>query len=90
MEILSARYDPKQVEKKTYDNWEKKGYFNPDRLNQKSKKAFSVVLPPPNVTGTLHMGHALNITIQDALVRYHRMKGDVAVWVPGTDHASIG
>lgn len=90
MEILSSRYDPKQVEKKTYDNWEKSGHFNPDRLNLKLKKPFSVVLPPPNVTGTLHMGHALNITIQDVLVRHYRMKGAAAVWVPGTDHAGIG
>jgi valyl-tRNA synthetase len=90
MEALPIHYDHKQSEKKTYESWENKGYFNPDKSKTKSKKVFSVVLPPPNVTGTLHMGHALNITIQDALVRYHRMKGDATVWIPGTDHASIG
>jgi valyl-tRNA synthetase len=90
MEELPTHYNSKQLEKKTYENWEKKGYFNPDKLKARSKKVFSVVLPPPNVTGTLHMGHALNITMQDALVRYHRMKGDITVWIPGTDHAGIG
>lgn len=90
MEPLSTHYNPKESEKKHYENWEKKGYFNPNKLKARSKKVFSVVLPPPNVTGTLHMGHALNITIQDAMVRYHRMKGDATVWIPGTDHASIG
>lgn len=90
MQNLSPQYNSKEVEKKIYDNWEKRGYFNPDMLKPKSKKVFSVVLPPPNVTGTLHMGHALNITIQDALARYHRMEGEATVWIPGTDHASIG
>jgi len=88
-EALPIHYDPKKSEKTTYQNWEKKGYFNPDKAKVRSKKKFSMVLPPPNVTGTLHMGHALNITIQDALARYHRMKGEATVWVPGTDHASI-
>jgi len=89
MEPLPIHYSPKESEKKTYENWEKKGFFNPDKIKSRSKKVFSVVLPPPNITGNLHMGHALNITIQDALVRYHRMKGDATVWIPGTDHASI-
>jgi valyl-tRNA synthetase len=90
MKTLSSRYDPNGSESKIYQNWEKKGYFNPDKIKARSKKIFSMVLPPPNVTGTLHMGHALNITIQDALVRYHRMKGDAAIWIPGSDHAGIG
>ena len=90
MKTLSSRYDPKGSENKIYQNWEKKGYFNPDKIKARSKKIFSMVLPPPNVTGTLHMGHALNITIQDVLARYHRMKGDATIWAPGTDHASIG
>lgn len=90
METLPPHYSYKESEKKTYENWENKGYFNPDKSKIKSKKVFSVVLPPPNVTGTLHMGHALNITIQDALVRYHRMKGEATVWIPGSDHAGIG
>lgn len=87
---LPIHYNSKELEKATYKNWENKGYFNPDKNKTRSKKAFSVVLPPPNVTGSLHMGHALNLTMQDMLVRYHRMKGDATVWIPGTDHASIG
>jgi len=90
MENLSSKYNAQETEEKIYKNWENRGYFNPDKRKPKTKKVFSVVLPPPNVTGTLHMGHALNITIQDALVRYHRMKGDAAVWIPGSDHAGIG
>lgn len=90
MENSSSRYNPKETEQRIYNDWEKKGYFNPDKSNPRGKKVFSVVLPPPNVTGTLHMGHALNITIQDALVRYHRMKGETTVWMPGSDHAGIG
>jgi len=90
METLPIHYNAKETEKKIYDSWENKGYFNPDKLKNRSKKVFSIVLPPPNVTGTLHMGHALNITMQDALIRYHRMKGDTTVWIPGTDHAGIG
>jgi len=90
METLPIHYNPKESDKKAYENWDKKGFFNPDRTNARSKKVFSMVLPPPNVTGTLHMGHALNVTMQDALARYHRMKGDATVWIPGTDHASIG
>ena len=90
MKNSSSRYNPKETEQKIYNEWEKRGYFNPDEFKPKTKKVFSVVLPPPNVTGTLHMGHALNLTIQDALVRYHRMKGETVVWVPGTDHASLG
>ena len=90
MKNSSSRYNPKETEQRIYNDWEKKGYFNPDKSNPGTKKVFSVVLPPPNVTGTLHMGHALNITIQDALVRYHRMKGETTVWMPGSDHAGIG
>jgi len=90
MKNLSSRYNPKETEQKIYNEWEKRGYFNPDKSKPRTKKVFSVVLPPPNVTGTLHMGHALNLTIQDVLVRYHRMKGDATVWVPGSDHAGIG
>jgi len=90
METLPIHYSAKETEKKIYDSWQEKGYFNPDKLKTRSKKTFSIVLPPPNVTGTLHMGHALNITMQDALIRYHRMRGEVTVWVPGSDHAGIG
>ena len=84
---LSTKYDPSEVEGKWYKVWQDEGFFsskpNPD------KEAFSIVIPPPNVTGVLHMGHMLNNTIQDVLVRKARMEGKEACWVPGTDHASI-
>ncbi len=84
---LSKQYSPKETEDKWYRFWEEKGYFSA-RINP-AKKPFCIVIPPPNVTGILHMGHALNNTIQDILVRYHRMKGEEALWMPGTDHAGI-
>ena len=84
---LETRFDPNKIEEKIYDNWEKKGYFKPKV--DKTKKPFTIVIPPPNVTGKLHMGHALDNTIQDVLIRYNRMKGVPTLWVPGTDHASI-
>ena len=84
---LSKTYDPKDFEKRLYDEWLDKGYFksspNPD------KKPFCIVLPPPNITGQLHMGHALDHTLQDVLIRWKRMDGYEALWQPGTDHASI-
>ena len=84
---LSKTYDPKDFEKRLYDEWLEKGYFksspNPD------KKPFCIVLPPPNITGQLHMGHALDHTLQDVLIRWKRMDGYEALWQPGTDHASI-
>src|SRR3989344_3782639 len=91
-EELVKAYDPKETEDKIYRLWEESGYFNPDNLvkNPKIKsKAYAIHLPPPNVTGSLHMGHALNATITDILIRDHRMKGDKTVWFPGTDHAGI-
>ena len=87
--ILEKVYDPKKVEEKIYKAWERSGFFNPDNLPKRRKKKFSIVLPPPNVTGSLHMGHALNSTIQDILIRQKRMQGFKTVWVPGTDHAGI-
>ena len=81
-------YDPKKTEKKIYSLWEKSGYFNPDKL-KKSKKKFVVVFPPPNITGSLHIGHALNASIQDVLVRKKRMQGFQTLALPGTDHAGI-
>jgi len=87
--MLEKFYDPKKVEEKNYQFWLKTGFFNPDKLPGKRKKKFSIVLPPPNVTGTLHMGHALNSTIQDILIRQKRMQGFKTVWIPGTDHAGI-
>lgn len=89
MKELNPQYNPKETEQKIYGSWEKNGFFNPDRLKNKPRKAFSVVLPPPNVTGSLHIGHTLNAVIQDILVRYNRMKGLSVVWIPGTDHAGI-
>ncbi len=83
---LSKSYDPKEVEDRTYRFWEKSGFFNPDNLKG---KGFAVVIPPPNVTGELHMGHALNATIQDIVVRKKRMQGYKTLWLPGTDHAGI-
>jgi valyl-tRNA synthetase len=84
---LSTKYSPNEVEEKWYQHWMDKGYFkaraNPD------KEPFTIVIPPPNVTGVLHMGHMLNNTIQDVLIRKARMEGKEALWVPGTDHASI-
>ena len=88
MEIPKA-YNPKDFEDKIYKNWEEKGYFNPDNLENKGNEQFSIVLPPPNVTGTLHLGHASMLAIEDLFVRYKRMKGFDTVWVPGTDHAAI-
>ena len=79
------KYEHKNVENKIYDYWEKNDLFKP----KKNKKKFSVVIPPPNVTGSLHMGHALNNSIQDLLVRYHRMNNHETLWQPGTDHAGI-
>lgn len=84
---LPKSYNPKEVEEKTYRFWEKSGFFNPDNL--KGKKPFTVVIPPPNITGELHMGHALNSTIQDIIVRKKRMEGYKTLWLPGTDHAGI-
>ncbi len=87
MKELPKSYDFQEVEEKWYRFWEEKGYFRP-RLDPRRPK-FSVVIPPPNVTGSLHIGHALNNTIQDILVRYKRMDGYDTLWVPGTDHAGI-
>jgi valyl-tRNA synthetase len=86
-EIFEKSYDPKRVEEKWYKIWEKRGYFEPTYDENKPK--FSIVIPPPNVTGALHIGHALNNTLQDVLVRYKRMDGYDVLWVPGTDHAGI-
>ena len=80
-------YNPKDVEENIYKEWEKKGYFKA-KVNSK-KKPFTIVMPPPNITGKLHMGHALDETMQDILIRFKRMQGFEALWVPGTDHASI-
>jgi len=85
--MLDKSYDPHLVEEKWYRHWEKLGYFRADENSD--QKAYSIVIPPPNVTGVLHIGHALNNTLQDILVRFKRMKGYNALWMPGTDHAGI-
>jgi len=86
-QVLSDRYDPAAVEARWYPLWESRGYFSADPKSQ--QKPYSIVIPPPNVTGSLHMGHALNNTLQDVLIRMKRMDGFSALWVPGTDHAGI-
>ena len=78
-------YQPEKIEQHWYDIWEKRGYFEPAG----SGPAYCIMIPPPNVTGTLHMGHAFQDTIMDTLIRYHRMKGNNTLWQAGTDHAGI-
>ena len=87
MKELAKNYNPAEFEDRIYENWCEKGYFKPDEDDK--KPAFSIVIPPPNVTGQLHMGHALDETLQDILVRTKRMQGYSTLWVPGTDHAGI-
>ena len=91
---MDKAYEPKKYEDAIYESWEKSGLFNPDVCIEKGittedSKPFTIVLPPPNVTGTLHMGHAAMLAIEDVMIRYHRMKGDKTLWVPGTDHAAV-
>ena len=84
---LAKTYDPKQIEEKMYEKWCENKYFHAEV--DRSKKPFTTVMPPPNITGKLHMGHALDNTLQDILIRYKRMEGYNALWIPGTDHAAI-
>jgi len=84
---LSKQYNPKETEEKWYEFWEKSGFFS--AKVSRDKQPYCIVIPPPNVTGILHMGHALNNTIQDILIRYNRLKGKESLWMPGTDHAGI-
>ncbi len=84
---MNDKYNPKDFEEKLYEHWEKKGYFKPNK--DKTKENYCIMMPPPNVTGKLHMGHALDGTIQDILIRFKRMQGYNTLWLPGTDHASI-
>ncbi len=84
---LGKRYEPKEVEKRWYSHWEESGYFHADE--NAGGEAYTIVIPPPNITGFLHMGHALNNTLQDVLIRWKRMAGFNTLWLPGTDHASI-
>ena len=84
---MSKTYSPKEFEQRIYEKWEQKGYFK--AKPNKDKVPFTIVIPPPNITGQLHMGHALNNSIQDSIIRFKRMQGYEALWLPGTDHASI-
>ena len=84
---LATVYNAKEVEERIYKFWEDGGFFKADSKSQ--KPPYSIVIPPPNVTGVLHMGHALDETLQDILVRYHRMSGYETLWLPGCDHAGI-
>ncbi len=87
---LPKAYEPSKYEDGIYKKWEESGLFNPDNLDiEKNAKSYTISMPPPNRTGTLHMGHAVMLAIEDILTRYHRMKGERALWVPGTDHAAI-
>src|SRR3989344_3136481 len=87
---LPPTYNAQKVEQDIYAQWEKGGYFLPKRRpNTKTKKPFIISLPPPNATGTLHLGHAMMLAVEDLMIRYHRLKGDETLWVPGTDHAAI-
>ena len=87
MHELEGKFEPQTFEEKIYKNWNEKGYFKPS--DDKTKKPYTIVIPPPNITGKLHMGHALDETLQDILIRYKRMQGFNTLWVPGIDHASI-
>ncbi|MEF3254179.1 MAG: class I tRNA ligase family protein, partial [Deferribacterales bacterium] len=84
---LPTRISPEEYETPIYKNWEAKKYFHADENS--TAPPYSIVIPPPNVTGSLHMGHALNNTLQDILIRYHKLNGYEAMWIPGTDHAGI-
>jgi len=91
---LPKAYTPEAYEDKIYEKWEKSGYFNPDicvkkKVCAKDAKPFTIILPPPNITDKLHLGHGFTLAIEDLLIRYHRMKGDRTLWLPGTDHAAI-
>ncbi|WP_252229534.1 MULTISPECIES: valine--tRNA ligase [unclassified Clostridium] len=84
---IATTYDPKEFEDRIYKTWEEKGYFTP--VVDKKKKPFTIIMPPPNITGELHLGHAFDDTLQDMLIRFKRMQGYAALWLPGEDHASI-
>src|ERR1035437_5818159 len=93
-EKLLRPYDPKSTEDKIYKLWEESGFFNPDvcikkGITKKDAPTFSIVLPPPNATGVLHLGHTLEDSMQDTMIRYNRMRGKQTLWLPGTDHAAI-
>ncbi len=93
-EKLLKPYDPVETEPRIYKTWEESGLFNPEKcidagVTKPDAQPYTIVLPPPNVTGVLHMGHAMMLAVEDIMIRYHRMKGDRTLWIPGTDHAAI-
>src|SRR3989344_5977842 len=93
-EIFLSPYNPKETEERIYKIWEDSGFFNPNvciekGVTDKNAEVFSMMLPPPNVTGTLHLGHASMLTIEDIMTRFARMQGKRTLWLPGTDHAAI-
>lgn len=88
-EKFKKPYDPQATEGEIYKKWEESGYFNPDNLPERHQEPYAIVLPPPNVTGTLHMGHAAMLAVEDVLIRFERMRGKKTLWLPGTDSAAI-
>ena len=88
-EKLLRPYSPKETEDRIYKLWEESGFFNPDNLGGERSKSYTIVMPPPNANGDLHAGHALFITLEDIMIRYKRMQGYKALWLPGADHAGF-
>ena len=86
---LTKPYDPAETEGRIYELWEKSGYFNPDNLPNQNGEPFTIVMPPPNANGSLHVGHAVFVTIEDLIIRYQRMRGKKTLWLPGADHAGF-
>src|SRR3989338_5826630 len=87
-EIFLKPYDPAAMEPGMYQKWEESGYFNPDNLKD-AGEPFTIIMPPPNANGSLHAGHALFVTLEDIMIRYQRMRGKKALWLPGADHAGF-
>src|SRR3954471_15073494 len=84
---MAKAYEPKEIEQRWYRRWVEAGYFKP--APDHGQPTFCIIMPPPNVTGELHLGHALTASVEDLLTRWHRMKGDAALWLPGRDHAGL-
>src|SRR5437016_4858572 len=89
MDLFAKAYEPYAVEGRLYRWWEENGYFKPRPSKNPDRRPFVISMPPPNVTGALHLGHAITATLEDIMIRYHRMFGDETLWVPGEDHAGI-
>ncbi len=86
---VTPQYQPEKIENRMYQLWEESGFFNPDKLPKTHKKPFTIIMPPPNANGSLHIGHAVFVTLQDIMIRFHRMRGRKTLWVPGADHAGF-